>query len=790
MSRLLFTCVLLLAGAAHSADVEPIRPDWQKPNYDASKIAPYALEDPLTFCDGRKLKDASEWPARRREILGIFAREMFGQEPPKPEAVVVEKFDEGVTLGGFGIRRQYRMWFKADRKGPAIDWLVLLPRYAKKPAPPILFLNYGGNHELIRDPQVTVSKAWMAFRKGNRAEPEARGKYENMNNVEFVFPAHMILARGYALVSACYADVSPDACHGQKRPPEDAFKEGVFTLWPPRDESRDDNPTAIGAWAWALSRGLDLAERIPEIDAAKAVATGYSRLGKTALLAAARDERFAACVPNQTGGGGCPLAKRDFGENVATETRMFPHWYCRAYAKYAKNPAKLLTFDQHLLLASLAPRALMVQGYDNPWFDTEGEYLACRAASPVWTFLGKPGLPDRPFPPDYDTSCVGARLAYVRRTEGHGHAAHDWTWLMDFTDRLFASEAGGASAWRPKRRLCGFNLLGMFCKTKMQDGDPRIFGYFPEDRFRWMRDWGFNFARLPLDYRFFVKDGDWMRPDEAQLKKLDAAVEYGRKYGIHVNIDFHRAPGYCCNLPKEPQSLFVSPEPLTAFTNLWATLARRYRGRPNDELTFDLVNEPAKVAGYHCTPSNYAVVARAALAAIHAADPNRFVMSDGFKWGQVPVMELRPFSPMTGESIHCYSPGAVTHFGVPDRSNPPVCPPWPPKGYASGRDWLMENFFAAWKDVERDGTFYHLGEFGTHYMVPHATALAWMEDLLKICQEKGLGWAIWNLDGKFGIMDSGRTDWPLEDFEGHKLDRQALELLQRYARDRGCACGK
>jgi len=345
--------------------------------------------------------------------------------------------------------------------------------------------------------------------------------------------------------------------------------------------------------------------------------------------------------------------------------------------------------------------------------------------------------------------------------------------------------AARTATWRPKSRLCGFNLLGMFCMTKMQEGDPRIFGHFPEDRFRWLHDWGFNYARLPLDYRFFIKDGDWMRLDEEQLKKLDAAVDYGRKYGIHVNIDFHRAPGYCCNLPQEPKSLFVDPEPLTAFTNLWAEVARRYRGRPNDELTFDLVNEPANVKGYGCTPSNYAVVARAAIAAIHAVDPNRYVMTDGFRWGKVPVMELRPLPPMTGESIHCYAPGDVTHFGVPDRKNPPTCPPWPPEGASSGRAWLLENVFAAWDELlAKDETFFHLGEFGTNFKVPHATALAWTEDLLKICQEKDLGWAMWNIDGKFGIVDTRRSDIVMEDFEGHKLDREMLTLLQRYAKPR------
>ena len=337
--------------------------------------------------------------------------------------------------------------------------------------------------------------------------------------------------------------------------------------------------------------------------------------------------------------------------------------------------------------------------------------------------------------------------------------------------------------WRPRKRLCGFNLTGMFCMTKMTEGDPRIMGYFPENRFRWMHEWGFNYARLPLDYRFFIKNGDWMQLDEEQLRKLDAAVAYGRKYGIHVNINFHRAPGYCCNVPVEPKSLFTAREPQIAFTNLWATLARRYRGIPNDELTFDLVNEPAPI--YGCTRAGYAAVAKKAIAAIRAVDPERFIMSDGWLWGRKPVDELHPMTRNVGESIHVYDPHTVTHYGVhvPKNGRLGPCPPWPPKGYANGRDWLRKNFYPAWTKAENEGCFLHLGEFGTYYQCPHATALAWMEDVLAVAKEKKLGWAIWNLDGKFGLMDNGRTDCPLEDFEGHKLDRAMLTLLQRYAQD-------
>ena len=353
---------------------------------------------------------------------------------------------------------------------------------------------------------------------------------------------------------------------------------------------------------------------------------------------------------------------------------------------------------------------------------------------------------------------------------------------------LVAQATFGAEtqAWRPSERWCGFNLLGMFCRTRLANGDKRVSGYFPEDHFLWMEEWGFNFVRLPLDYRFLVEEDDWMKPVESQLKKLDEAVRHGKRHGVHVQINFHRAPGYCCNPPKEPKSLFLDPAPLAAFTNLWSVLARRYRGIPNEELSFDLVNEPAPVAFYGATPSNYAVVARAAFAAIRAEDPNRFVMSDGWKWGQAPVMELHPFDCASGESIHCYEPHRVTHYRVFNPNDPRPCPPWPPEGCEDGVEWLERNFVKAWRPAIDDGTFLFVGECGCIQRtgVPHATYLVWLEDMLKMCNRHGWGWALWNLDGTFGILDTSRTDCEFEDFHGHKLDRKALDLLRKYARRR------
>ena len=403
-------------------------------NTDESKVGTYTLEDPLEFADGRQVQTGKDWRERRNEILDLFQKEMYGRIPG-PSPVWLDSLEGGVTMAGFARRKQVRMTFREDRSGPGINWLILYPEQAKGPVPAIIMLNFYGNHTIISDSEVLVPDCWLddsgTFKiSGNRASEAGRGVYESRNLLT-VFPVDMILARGYAFVTACYGEVSPD--------PDDMDLQdgplpygGVFDLWP--DSGTPGGPRALGAWAWALMRGQDMIERDPALDGSRTVLTGCSRLGKAALVAGAYDERFAVVVLNQTGGGGVPLAKRDFGEHVLSETTRFKHWFSPAYAKYAGCEAEKMPFDQHLLVSCIAPRPLLVEGFDNPWFDTHGEFLCLQAASPVWEFLGAPGLPQVEWPCDYDTSAIGPVLGYVRRNNGHGIAAIDWTWLLDFAD--------------------------------------------------------------------------------------------------------------------------------------------------------------------------------------------------------------------------------------------------------------------------------------------------------------------------------------------------------------------
>lgn len=97
--------------------------------------------------------------------------------------------------------------------------------------------------------------------------------------------------------------------------------------------------------------------------------------------------------------------------------------------------------------------------------------------------------------------------------------------------------APDVSSWR------GANLLGLF-NAAPQKPDKRIRGKYEECYFRWLKGWGFNFARLPMDYRYFLATNDWTVLKQDGFRMVDQAVAWGRKYGVHVQLCIHRAPGY------------------------------------------------------------------------------------------------------------------------------------------------------------------------------------------------------------------------------------------------------
>jgi endoglucanase len=343
-----------------------------------------------------------------------------------------------------------------------------------------------------------------------------------------------------------------------------------------------------------------------------------------------------------------------------------------------------------------------------------------------------------------------------------------------------AADLAVAGDWVPSERWRGVNLLGMFrCPSLGLRPDPRAEGHFMEWEFEALREWGFNFARLPLDYRILVSGDSWTNLSENKLKFLDEAIDWGRQYGIHVQIALHRIPGYCILDQTEAFPLGTSPVAQEAACAMWSAFAKRWKGIPNESLSFNLFNEPTR----HTAGENYLPLCMKLIDAIRKEDPSRFIIADGNACASLPVPGLYGI-PSVGQAFRGYTPHAITHYGVDFIGGIPKDPPtWPLAPGYGAHAWLRESpedTVAKYQSAIDAGEFCMVGEFGARCTSPHGVVLDWMEHCLGLWQSKNLGWAIWNLRGVFGFMDSGRADVAYEGFRGHKLDRKMLELLRRY----------
>ena len=334
-------------------------------------------------------------------------------------------------------------------------------------------------------------------------------------------------------------------------------------------------------------------------------------------------------------------------------------------------------------------------------------------------------------------------------------------------------------------RWRGFNLQEKF--TNVPDEwatvDPE-WGHhdepFVEDDFRWIAELGFNFARLPMSYRCWTSQKNPYQLCEGTLKQIDQAIVWGQRYGVHVCLNFHRAPGYCINssLSPEPWNLWTDNIAQDIFSFQWHSFAKRYKGISNVDLSFNLLNEPSQ-----CTAEASILPWSKTVRHIRSVDSERLVVIDGlFGEAILPVDDLAGL-PHCLHSTRGYAPFKLTHYLAPWAGKPSELPTWPlvSNGVQEwNKDVLHRWCIQPWEPLERIGAHVFVGEWGCWNRTPHDVTLSWMRDFLSLWKKAGWGWALWCFRGSFGILDSGRDDVEYETWRGHKLDRRMLELLQEY----------
>jgi endoglucanase len=321
----------------------------------------------------------------------------------------------------------------------------------------------------------------------------------------------------------------------------------------------------------------------------------------------------------------------------------------------------------------------------------------------------------------------------------------------------------------------GFNVQWMFAGPGARPSPP------DEGVLDFLAAAGFDFVRMPTDYRVWTTGFDYLHPDETVFESIDAALAACRARGIHLSLNLHRAPGYCITgQDLERDDLWTDPVAQDAFVFLWEGFTRRYLGTGGDALSFDLVNEPPAIGLAGFTRDRHEALIRRTVAAIRAIDPRRPIAIDGLDGGNLAMPELADLG--VTHSGRGYQPYPVSHWGAEwwDGWKLGDAPRYPGVLY-EGKHWDADDlraFYEPWRAVQRMGTPVHIGEFGCYRQTPNADALRWFRDLLGLFQEFGWGYALWNFEGPFGIVGHGRPGARIERRHGYDVDVDLLELLQ------------
>lgn len=395
----------------------------QEIHYDESKVPAYDLPDPLLTLEGKKIRNRRQWErVRRPELLSLFETEMFGKMPGRPEELHFRLLSEDKeALGGKATRKEVGVYFD-EAESLCMTLLIHVPNGIGGPVPAFLGVNFKCNYGTTLDPAVSMPTEKQVLSYGKNYETYKRG--ENAHR----WPYEYIVSQGYAVVTFYRGDVDPDW--------HDGFKNGVHGLIDGDKPRQGDSWGTVAAWAWGLSRAMDYIETDDAIDNHKVAVIGHSRLGKAALWAGAVDQRFSLVISNDSGCSGAALSRRVFGEHLLRINTNFPHWFCTNYHKY-NSKEHMLPFDQHELIALIAPRPVYVaSASEDLWADPKGEMLSLVNASDVYGLYGYETFDMKELPAP-GTAVHTERMGYHLREGKHDIVLFDWQHYISFADRFF-----------------------------------------------------------------------------------------------------------------------------------------------------------------------------------------------------------------------------------------------------------------------------------------------------------------------------------------------------------------
>ena len=323
----------------------------------------------------------------KQEIINVLLKEEYGYLPARPYSVTatLEKRDKKFCAGKADLLK-LSLNCKAEWGEFSFPVYYVCPK-GKQNVPCFIHINF---RDLIPD------------------------RYQ---------PTEELVDNGFATLTFCYKDVSSD---------DGDFTNGLAGVVYPNGERKSDDCGKIGLWTWAAMAVMDYAQTLDELDKSKICVVGHSRLGKTALLTGALDERFYCAFSNDSGCSGAALSREKTGETIADIMKQFPYWFCDNYYKYVNNESAL-PFDQHWLISANIPHKVYVASAEGDlWSDPENEYLACVLSDEYYKSHNMSGFVHHDRLPTVGEYFHDGDIGYHFRAGEHYFSREDWLYYIKF----------------------------------------------------------------------------------------------------------------------------------------------------------------------------------------------------------------------------------------------------------------------------------------------------------------------------------------------------------------------
>lgn len=271
--------------------------------------------------------------------------------------------------------------------------------------------------------------------------------------------------------------------------------------------------------------------------------------------------------------------------------------------------------------------------------------------------------------------------------------------------------------------------------------------YVQEEYFDLIKEAGFDFVRLPVNWNGHADESVPYTIDPAFLSRIDQVLNWAMQRNLTIIVDLHGYDEMMSN-PWGNEERFLA---------IWKQIAEHYKDYPTSVL-FEFLNEPNTELNAALW-NQYLVEA---LAVVRESNPTRDVVIGPVNWNAYEWLSTLdvPNDQHLIVTFHYYLPFQFTHQGAEwvDGSSPWLGTTW--DATEEQKADVTRNFDAVSDWGKRYGNVrVLLGEFGAYSKAPQDSRVLWTTFVREQAEAHGFAWAYWEFGAGFGVYDPNVKAW-------------------------------